>query len=55
MLELSPNRVGDPGSGTRVRAIKTLARERSCEVLNGEMEEQADELVNRLVASGLIG
>jgi len=54
-LGLSPAKVGDPGSGTRVRAIKTLARERSCEVLNGEMEEQADELVNRLVASGLIG
>ncbi len=55
MLGLSPTKVGDHGSGTRVREIKTLAREKSCEILNGEMEEQAEELVNRLVASGLIG
>jgi len=54
-LGLSPDQVGWAGSGTRVPSWTRVAREKHCEFLSGAAEEQADELVKRLVALGLIG
>jgi electron transfer flavoprotein beta subunit len=54
-LGLSPEQVGWAGSGTRVPSWTHVGREKHCEFLSGAGEEQADELVKRLVALGLIG
>ncbi len=54
-LGLSPGRVGDAGSPTRVRSISRVTRQKRCEVLKGGLLEQADELMKRLTESGMIG
>lgn len=54
-LDLSPAQVGERGSPTRVLSLKRVDKERKCEFLEGGAEEQAEELIKRLVESGLIG
>jgi electron transfer flavoprotein beta subunit len=54
-LDLSPEQVGNSGSPTRVLAMKKVSRERKCEFIAGPMEEQAEELTQRLKETGLIG
>jgi electron transfer flavoprotein beta subunit len=54
-LGLDPARIGEAGSPTRVVSIQPVTRERKCELIAGPAEEQADELVKRLVEKGLVG
>jgi electron transfer flavoprotein beta subunit len=54
-LDLSPDQVGWSGSATLVASWTRAVKEKKCEFLSGAAEEQADELVRRLVKSGLIG
>lgn len=54
-LGLSPKRVGEAGSPTRVTALSRAKRERKCEFVPGDTEEQADALIQRLLELGLIG
>jgi electron transfer flavoprotein beta subunit len=54
-LELAPDQVGWSGSATRVASWTRMIKEKKCEFLSGAAEEQADDLVERLVKSGLIG
>ncbi len=54
-LGLSPRQVGEAGSPTRVTALKRAHRERKCEFVTGETDEQADKLLQRLLELGLIG
>ena len=54
-LDLSPDQVGWTGSATLVASWTRAVKEKKCEFLSGAAEEQADELVRRLVKSGLIG
>ncbi len=53
-LDLSAEQVGEPGSPTRVITLTRLKRERKCEFLPGEDEEQAESLIQRLVELGMI-
>ncbi len=54
-LDLTSERVGDAGSPTRVLSMKRVEKSKKCEFLNGDVREQADELMKRLSASGAIG
>ena len=54
-LDLSPESVGEAGSPTRVISLKHAHRERKCEFVEGEPDEQAEALIQRLLESGLIG
>jgi electron transfer flavoprotein beta subunit len=54
-LGLDPARIGESGSPTRVVSMKPVKRERKCELIAGPAEEQAEELVKRLVEKGLVG
>ena len=54
-LGLTPDRVGDAGSPTRVLSMKRVKKTKKCEFLKGDAREQADELIKRLSASGAIG
>ena len=54
-LGLSPRQVGEAGSPTRVISLTRVKRERKCELMPGETEAQADTLIQRLLALGLIG
>jgi len=54
-LGLSPDQVGLEGSPTRVLSLTRVVRERKCEFISGPAEEQADQLIRRLVEVGLIG
>jgi electron transfer flavoprotein beta subunit len=54
-LDLSERRVGEGGSPTRVVSLNRVKKERKCEVLSGEPEEQAETLIRKLLESGLIG
>jgi len=54
-LGLSPEQVGWAGSATRVPSWKRVSRERTCALLSGTPEEQVNELVDRLVQTGLVG
>lgn len=54
-LGLSPDQVGWAGSATLVASWTRAIKEKKCEFLSGGAEEQADELLKRLVALGLIG
>lgn len=54
-LGLSPDQVGQAGSGTRVLALRQVKRSRSCEFLEGPAEKQAEALVARLRDLGLVG
>jgi electron transfer flavoprotein beta subunit len=54
-LGLDPARVGEAGSPTRVRSMKTVVKERACRWIEGTPQAQADALVQQLMAKGLIG
>ncbi len=54
-LGLSSKQVGEAGSPTRVISLTPAKRERKCEFFTGEVEEQADALIQRLLELGLIG
>lgn len=54
-LGLSPVQVGEKGSPTRVLSMRRVGRERKCEFIAGTAEEQADELMRRMVQTGLVG
>jgi electron transfer flavoprotein beta subunit len=54
-LDLSPEKVGNLGSPTRLLAMKKVKRERTCDFISGSSEEQAEELTQRLKETGLIG
>jgi electron transfer flavoprotein beta subunit len=54
-IGLTPADVGEKGSPTRVMALSRVNRERRCEFLSGEPDEQAGELIRRLLDQGLIG
>jgi electron transfer flavoprotein beta subunit len=47
--------VGEPGSPTRVLATHRVVRKQQCEFIEGAEAEQAEQLVNRLMADGLLG
>ena len=53
-LGLTPDQVGEKGSGTKVLSLSKIEKERKCEFLEGSAEEQADELIGRLSESGFI-
>ena len=54
-LEIPPEIVGSTGSPTRVISMTRVTRERTCEFLTGTTDEQAEELIERIKKSGLIG
>ncbi len=55
-LGLVPAQVGDAGSPTRVLSMQTVKRDRQCEFISAQQpEQQADELMRRLVEAGLVG
>jgi electron transfer flavoprotein beta subunit len=54
-VSLNPEMVGKSGSPTRVVSMTKVIKERKCEFLTGTAEEQAEELLNRIKESGLIG
>jgi len=54
-LGLHPGEVGDAGSPTRVRSISRVTHQKRCAFLKGSPAEQADALMKRLNASGMIG
>jgi electron transfer flavoprotein beta subunit len=54
-LGLSPERVGEAGSPTRVISMTRAHRERACKFIEGEPEEQAESLIQHLFKAGLIG
>lgn len=54
-IGLSKHQVGLAGSPTRVLALSRVERVRECEFISGSAEEQADELVRRVVESGFAG
>lgn len=54
-LGLDPARIGERGSPTRVVSIRPVTRERKCELIAGTVEEQAEEVVKRLLEKGLVG
>jgi electron transfer flavoprotein beta subunit len=53
-LGLSPEDVGDAGSGTAVISLSKVQRAKTCEFLSGSKEEQVEELLSRLLSSGLL-
>ena len=53
-LDLSANCVGEAGSATKLLALSRVESVRKCEFLSGTSGEQADALINRLSAAGLI-
>ena len=53
-IGLSPDQVGEAGSPTRLLSLSRADRARKCEFVEGTSDEQADELVRRLLESGLI-
>ena len=54
-IGLSPADVGEKGSPTWVMSLSRVNKERKCEFLSGEPEEQAGDLIQRLLDQGLIG
>jgi len=54
-LLLDPELVGKKGSPTEVLSMKKMVRERQCELLEGTVEEQAEELIDRIKETGIIG
>ena len=54
-LGLSSDEVGEAGSPTRVVTLSQVPKERKCEFVDGEPEQQADGLIQHLSEAGLIG
>jgi electron transfer flavoprotein beta subunit len=53
-LGLAPERVGEAGSPTRVLSMQPITHERRCRLLEGEPAEIADQLMDHLIAKGLV-
>ena len=53
-LGLPPERVGEAGSPTRVLAMQPVTHERRCRFLKGTAAEVADQLMDHLMAEGLV-
>lgn len=54
-LGLTPSMVGEKGSPTKVLSLSRAESTKKCEFLEGTVEEQIDELIRRLLDSGMIG
>ena len=54
-LGLAAEAVGLAGSPTRVASLEKIKRNRRCSMLEGEPQEQVEELLERLVRAGLVG
>jgi len=52
---LSSEEVGESGSPTRVVKLSKVTKERKCEFVDGEPEQQAEKLIQHLLETGLIG
>jgi electron transfer flavoprotein beta subunit len=52
---LSPEQVGETGSGTKVLSMKQVSRKRTCEMLEGTVEQQSDALLDLLQKKGIVG
>ena len=53
-LGLSEDQVGLKGSPTRVSSLAVVDSKRSCEIIEGTMDEKADFLINTLVSAGVL-
>ncbi len=54
-IGLSPEQVGETGSGTKVLSMKQVSRKRICDFIEGTVEQQSDELLECLKKKGIIG
>ena len=54
-LDISAEQVGDKGSPTKIINMHRIKKKRKCEMIDGSVEEQAEELVRRLNDAGHIG
>ena len=54
-LGLTAEQVGDAGSGTRVLSMQRVSRKRTCDFIEGSVDEQADKLLENLLKLGLVG
>jgi electron transfer flavoprotein beta subunit len=53
-IGLSAHQVGESGSPTRVFSVSRIQRDRKCEFLSGNVSEQVEALMDRLVQSGVL-
>ena len=53
-IDLSPDQVGEKGSPTRLVSLTPAKKGRKCAFLTGSVEDQADELTERLSELGLV-
>lgn len=53
-LDLKPDAVGLTGSPTRVAALEKIKHKRTCDMLEGEPQEQVTELMARLTREGAL-
>ena len=53
-LDLKPEVVGLSGSPTRVAALEKIKRDRKCDMLEGEPQEQVAALMARLTKEGAL-
>jgi electron transfer flavoprotein beta subunit len=53
-LDLAPAQAGEAGSPTRVLSIRPIPRERRCRFLKGDSTEVVGQLMDHLLAEGLI-
>lgn len=53
-LGLKPEEVGLAGSPTRVAAMEKMKRQRKCDMLDGEPQDQVEALMARLAAEGAL-
>ncbi|MBN1848740.1 MAG: electron transfer flavoprotein subunit beta/FixA family protein [Deltaproteobacteria bacterium] len=54
-LDILAEQVGDNGSPTKIINMQRIQKKRKCEMIQGSVEEQAEELVRRLKEAGHIG
>lgn len=54
-LGIPMDSVGDKGSPTQIVSLDRVKRDKKCEFITGNLEEQADELVRRIKDAGYIG
>lgn len=54
-LGLTSEEVGLKGSPTRVAALEKIKQDRKCDMLEGDPQDQATELINRLTTAGVLG
>ena len=54
-IGLSPEKVGEAGSGTKVLSMKQVSRKRKCDIMEGTVEQQSDELLKYLKEKGIVG